>query len=58
MQAAGVKNGDRVLAIGDYKVTNWSDLTEAGAKSTKNISKGDTISVKVKDKSGRLKHLL
>ncbi|SCW54688.1 regulator of sigma E protease [Streptococcus equinus] len=57
MQAAGVKNGDRVLAIGDYKVTNWSDLTEAVTKSTKNISKGDTISVKVKDKSGKVKTL-
>ena len=34
MQAAGVKDGDKVLAVGKYKVSNWSELTEAVAKSS------------------------
>ncbi|TDE70515.1 HAD-IIB family hydrolase, partial [Streptococcus vicugnae] len=29
MQAAGVKDGDKVLAVENYKVSNWSELTEA-----------------------------
>lgn len=57
MQAAGVKNGDRVLAIEDYEVSNWSDLTEAVSKATKNISSGDTISVTVKTSSGKTETL-
>ena len=57
MQAAGVKDGDKVLAVGDYKVSNWSELTEAVAKSTKGISKDTTIPVTVKDASGKTKTL-
>ncbi len=57
MQAAGVKSGDRVLAIEDYEVSNWSDLTEAVSKATKNISSGDTISVTVKTSSGKTETL-
>ena len=57
MQAAGVKDGDKVLAVGKYKVSNWSELTEAVAKSTKGIPKGDTIPVTVKDASGKTKTL-
>ena len=57
MQTAGVKDGDKVLAVGKYKVSNWSELTEAVAKSTKGIPKGDTIPVTVKDASGKTKTL-
>ena len=57
MQAAGVKDGDKVLAVGDYKISNWSELTEAVAKSTKGISKDTTIPVTVKDASGKTKTL-
>ncbi len=57
MQAAGAKSGDRVLAIEDYEVSNWSDLTEAVSKATKNISSGDTISVTVKTSSGKTETL-
>ncbi|SCA88804.1 Membrane-associated zinc metalloprotease [Streptococcus macedonicus] len=57
MQAAGVESGDRVLSIENYDISNWSDLTEAVTKATKNISSGDTISVTVETSSGKTETL-
>lgn len=45
---AGIKNNDQILAIAGNKVSNWNDLTEAVAQSTKDLKANQTIPVTVK----------
>lgn len=54
-QTAGIKSGDRILSIADKKVENWDDLTEAVASSTKELKKGEQISLTIQDKSKHTK---
>ncbi|MFC3932843.1 RIP metalloprotease RseP [Streptococcus dentapri] len=51
-QVAGVKNGDKILAVEDRKITNWEDLTEAVSSSTKGLKKGESISLTIKNTKG------
>ncbi|WP_019795576.1 RIP metalloprotease RseP, partial [Streptococcus sobrinus] len=56
-QTAGLKTGDKILSIGDKKVENWEDLTQAVASSTKGLKKDGSISLTVKDKSKQVKKI-
>ncbi len=52
MQLAGAKSGDRVLAVGSYRVSNWSELSDAVKKDTTGLSRGDYITVTIQTKNG------
>ncbi|MFS1664365.1 RIP metalloprotease RseP [Streptococcus sp. zg-JUN1979] len=45
---AGVKTNDQILKIGKEKVSNWEDLVSGVDKATKDLKKGEAISVTVK----------
>lgn len=52
MQAAGVKNGDRILRIGSSRIANWDDLTKAVDQNTRNFKKGSHLDVQVSSGQG------
>ncbi|HGA1100246.1 TPA: RIP metalloprotease RseP [Streptococcus agalactiae] len=48
--SAGLKNNDRILQIGSYKVSNWEQLTAAVEKSTSHLEKNQKLALKIKSK--------
>ncbi|HEP1447591.1 TPA: RIP metalloprotease RseP [Streptococcus pyogenes] len=45
---AGLRDNDQIVAINDYKVTSWNDLTEAVNLATRDLGPSQTIKVTYK----------
>ncbi|MGT2934492.1 RIP metalloprotease RseP [Streptococcus castoreus] len=45
---AGIRNGDQILKINQYRIANWRDLTQAVDQSTRQLPPSKTIAVTYK----------